>query len=707
MIIGIIGCSGYIGSRLCNELSTAHVIHGFDIQCPSPNVNMACFRLLRGGSIDQEALNDCDVIIYLGGLSGRASCSVNTWGNVYNENVNDISIVLSKLHKHKLCIYASSASVLEGSCKEPATESYTIDETLMDSYALSMATREKVVTNINVNTVGLRFGTVIGVSPSQRYDLVHIAMLMSAECNGVIRVQNGECCRSILDMRDLVRAVKIIVEHKESVSGHRVYNLSSFNTTINNIARDIGDATGARVIDDVGSSNTAVGFLQSTCKFETDFAFRFQEDSSSLISHLVKHRDELVIKKNLLKDVHCRVCDSKNMMQIVDIGPQPLANNYVDSPCDQEKFPLVLVRCRECHHTQLSYTVDPSKMFSNYQYNSGTSQTLRNYFGFLAEKCITDVGRDRGVVVELACNDGSQLDEFAKRGWSTYGVDPAVNIGAIARGKGHTIYTAFWGQDEIKDLPKEIDVIVAQNVLAHVPDPTSFLKACANVMSNDTLLYIQTSQCNMLMNGDFDTIYHEHLSYFTVASLMKIADLCELDIVDLSKQPIHGTSFLCVLKKKSATKSHGLSFTCQSMLSMEKNMGLHEDAYYVNFMKRVINIKNEIGNAVRALQSQTYKVVAYGAAAKGMTLMNYFDLSAIEYIVDDAEMKHHKYTPGTNKLILPPQALSKETGKLCIVLFAWNFEEEIMKKMKQLLSPSMDVKVIVPFPQLVVKTLRA
>ena len=227
-------------------------------------------------------------------------------------------------------------------------------------------------------------------------------------------------------------------------------------------------------------------------------------------------------------------------------------------------------------------------------------------------------------------------------------------------------------------------------------------------MGPDTLLYIQTSQCDMLYNAEFDTVYHEHLSYFTVSSLVKIAALTRLDIIDLTKTAIHGTSFLCTMRKAKGAVPL-ISDSCLRMLNAESAAGVHSDAFYINYMRRVIRFKSELTRIVGEKKSQGYKIIAYGAAAKGMTMMNFFDLSAVEYIVDDANMKHYLYTPGTNIQILPPEHLAQENPsvKLCIVVFAWNFLAEIKTKIKSILGAGGERAVVLvsPFPRLEVTNL--
>lgn len=690
MKLAIIGGGGYIGSFLHKELSTQYDVRVFDIVPTFSHVHQ-----VRGADIATEVLQTFDVVIYLAGLSGRASCLQVSEKEVFEENIEDLLTLGRRLLPSQRLIYASSASLLEGSHDTPAQESYPIQETLLDPYARSMHQREQHVKTLSVPTVGLRFGTVIGVSPKQRHDLVHIAMVRSAYLQNIIRVQHPRCCRAILWMQDLLQAVSALLRNPSSWTGHKVYHLASFNATIRSIAEAVSVHTNIPL--ELGEDGGIFGFSLDTTAFETDFAFTFHGTQERVLQELTENighlcMDDKEVSSQITQE--CRVCKGAHTHVILDMGKQPLANNYVQLPFRQDEYPLCLIRCKDCQHTQLNFTVRPEVMFRNYQYNSGTSRTLREYFATLATKILTDTQQEKGIVLELACNDGSQLDEFRKMGWETYGVDPAENLVQRGREMGHAIFSGFWGVDEFPEIPVP-DVIVAQNVLAHVPDPIRFLRHCSRVMNDHTYLYIQTSQCNMYRNGEFDTIYHEHLSFFTIASMMKAAEMCGLSITEVTKQPIHGTSYLFQMRKQTVVPHHLPSV--MEARQEEAEVGLYSDAFYDTYRERVMHIKQWVCSKLAEFAQQGIPWVGYGAAAKGMTLLNFFDVHGMEYIVDDATMKHHKYTPGKNIIILPPTRLQEDKRTLVVVVFAWNFMEEILQKVKSLREGT-KTYILQPFP---------
>ena len=372
----------------------------------------------------------------------------------------------------------------------------------------------------------------------------------------------------------------------------------------------------------------------------------------------------------------CRVCKGANMRVILDIGEQPFANNYVKEPCEQPKYPLTLTRCLDCSHTQQNFDTPPNSLFSNYQYIS--SKVLIPYFSWMADYVITENKRLTGTVLEIGSNDGSQLDEFYKRGWKTYGVDPAHNIVDTVEHKNHDLRVGFWGTDSFDDIPIP-DVIVAQNVCAHVPDPVKFLRACRDSMDLATSLYIQTSQCDMYTNGEFDTVYHEHFSFFTINSMKKAAELAGLIVTNVIKTPMHGNSFMFTMRRVETTIEDPI---------------IDFDEYSF----KIAGIRQWVQNTINECIGTGHTIVAYGAAAKGMTSLNYFDIAdKIDYIVDDSPMKQGKYTPSTNIKIVSPDTLYKDERKLAILVLAWNFSKEITENIRTRKIQT-ETSIIYPYP---------
>lgn len=369
------------------------------------------------------------------------------------------------------------------------------------------------------------------------------------------------------------------------------------------------------------------------------------------------------------------------MTVLYDFGKQPNANHYLSCPEGSlDEYPLRLDLCKNCYHTQLSYTIPPQEVFSNYIYLSGTSNTMREFFRDFADKSIQESGvAGQGTVLEIACNDGSLLDWYKERGWRTFGYDPAQNIHAISSAKGHDVTVGFWGPDPIPEYPP-LDIIVAQNVCAHVPDPVAFLAKCREVMNDSTILYVQTSQSEMIERGQYDTAYHEHLSFFTVRSMDiagKMAGLC-LDGVE--KTPVHGSSYIFRFRLQSKT-----DITQNPIYQYEKEIGLYDDLQYYVYVEKVNELSSWLYKWQLKLTKKGAKLVGYGAAAKGMTVLNSLKWSMpLEYIADDSKFKQEYYATNRKYYISPADRLSASSEPLAIYVLAWNFIDEIKQRVNKI-----------------------
>jgi len=367
----------------------------------------------------------------------------------------------------------------------------------------------------------------------------------------------------------------------------------------------------------------------------------------------------------------CRVCENVDLTLILDLNEQPLANSY-HSGEDLPTFPLELVLCEECFHLQLSVVVNPDLMFKDYLYVSGTTKTLRDYFDDFAER-FPKV--DGGKVLDIACNDGSQLDAFKKRGWITYGVDPAENLFSTATEKGHNIICDYWTDEVALKLDTTFNIITAQNVFAHTHDIFGFLQSCKKVMDKNSKLFIQTSQATMIANNEFDTIYHEHLSFFSTISMIAIVERCGLKLEDVFIAPIHGNSYVFQIgfdKSKDSVKSK---------LESEKSIGLYDIETYKKYAAKCSSITRDLKDIIESYKDKGYIVVGYGAAAKGNTLLNFGEID-LDYIVDDNPLKHNLLTPGRDIPIYNPSVLVSESDNLVIIPLAWNFYKEIKQRVE-------------------------
>jgi 2-polyprenyl-3-methyl-5-hydroxy-6-metoxy-1,4-benzoquinol methylase len=377
---------------------------------------------------------------------------------------------------------------------------------------------------------------------------------------------------------------------------------------------------------------------------------------------------------NCREKKNCICCDSDILTEILDLTDQPLANSYHLIDEDLDSFPLKLNLCNKCFHLQLSHIVNPDLLFKNYLYVSGTTKTLRDYFEWFVKFVTERTNLLNGKVLDIACNDGTQLDCFKKKGWKTYGVEPAENLHKICS-ENHEVKCGYFDENMFTET---FDVIIAQNVFAHNENAKKFLDDCEKIMNDNSVLFIQTSQSEMIVNNQFDTIYHEHLSFFNVNSFNELTKRTKLNLIDVIKTPVHGISYVFILSKKKMN-----NFLIQNHIDVEKEKGLLKKSTYDDYKRKVYNIVNEFREVIESHRSLGFKIVGYGAAAKGMTFLNFAKVR-MDFIIDDNELKQNLYTPGTDILILPVSHLSSymEDEKVLYVPLAWNFFDEIKNRIK-------------------------
>lgn len=383
--------------------------------------------------------------------------------------------------------------------------------------------------------------------------------------------------------------------------------------------------------------------------------------------------------KDTTKLGNCLACGSGELVPMLDLNDQPLANAFKEEAEDSEPyFPLAVNMCEECHHLQLTHAVNPKLIYEHYLYVSGTSSSYTTYMSWYAkfaqETYMSWASSFPTSVLDIGCNDGSQLDAFASLGFNTYGVDPAENLHETSKAKGHKVVCGFWNKKSIEKLKHDqYDIIVAQNAFAHNPDPVKYLKLLEPLMGKKSLFFIQTSQADMVRNGEFDTIYHEHVNFYCINSMYELARRAGMYLVDVIKTPIHGTSYVFVLSTHNLRPKH-----VKNLLAMEAD--LMEPATYKKWADKTAHIKDEFIKICKEYVIDGYKLVGYGAAAKGMTLLNYVDVK-LDCIIDDNPLKQGSYSPGKDIPVVSIEHLREyQKDKILFIPLAWNVYKEIKDK---------------------------
>lgn len=381
----------------------------------------------------------------------------------------------------------------------------------------------------------------------------------------------------------------------------------------------------------------------------------------------------------------CRACESANLRPVLSLGRTPLANALLSAEQlgqPEGTFPLDLVFCADCALVQITETVPPEVLFSEYLYLSSFSDTVVQNAEGIARRMMSaeGLGPD-SLVVEIASNDGYLLQHYHHKGVPVLGIEPAANIARVARDeRGIPTLCEFFGTKVARDLAtlgQRADVIHANNVLAHVADLNGVVRGIGVLLKPRGVAVIEVPYVKDLIDHcEFDTIYHEHLCYFSLTALDRLFRRHDLVIRDVERIPIHGgTLRIFVSRKDTAVPSAAV----QALLAEEEAWGVQREAFYTGFGDSVGRLKGELLRLLTALKGQGKRIAAYGASAKGSTLLNYFGIGedVIDFVVDRSTVKQGRYTPGTHLQILAPAALLERRPDY-LLLLSWNFADEIL-----------------------------
>lgn len=388
------------------------------------------------------------------------------------------------------------------------------------------------------------------------------------------------------------------------------------------------------------------------------------------------------------KTALCRFCRAELRFSFVDLGMQPLCESYVDADhlnSVEYFYPLHVWVCERCLLVQLEEYVRPEDIFTEYAYFSSYSdswvQHAKDYVAMIVERLGLD---DGSLVVELASNDGYLLQHFLPLNIRVLGVEPAANIAKVAVAKGVPTVTKFFGEETAQELVAEgekADLIIGNNVLAQVPDLNDFVAGMARLLKPEGVLTLEFPHLLRLMKeNQFDTIYHEHFSYFSLLSTEKIFEAHRLTIFDVETLPMHGGS-LRVYGRHRDDDSKPTQDRVQKLRDLERNEGLHRIETYQSFAEQVKETKRNLLQLLIDVRRQGKTVVGYGAPGKGNTLLNYCGIRTdfLDFTVDRNPYKQGRFLPGTHIPISHPDRI-RETRPDYVLILPWNFKEEIMSQ---------------------------
>lgn len=392
------------------------------------------------------------------------------------------------------------------------------------------------------------------------------------------------------------------------------------------------------------------------------------------------------------------------MKKFLSLGPTPLANGFLKKEQLQFResyYPLDVYFCENCDLVQLMDVVPPEVMFRKYPYLSSMTNTLRTHFAMLAKEIVERFDLDSdSLVVDIGSNDGTLLKSFRSLNCNTVGVEPATNIAKIAQEAGIETVNDFFSEtvaSKVSRAKGKAKVITGTNVFAHVNDLDGLLRGISTLLDDNGVFVIEVPYLvDLIERREFDTIYHEHLSYYALRPLVVLFKRFNMRIVDVKRIGIHGGSIRVYIQK---TKSKGpTAETVAELLTIEKKLRLDVATTYFEFAQYVANVKDRLVRLLRQLKEEGNRIVGYGAAAKGNTLLNYCKIGSetIDYIVDKTPLKQGLYTPGTHIPIAPPEKILEDMPDYVLTL-AWNFLDEILQNEERY--RGLGGKFIVPIPE--------
>lgn len=390
-----------------------------------------------------------------------------------------------------------------------------------------------------------------------------------------------------------------------------------------------------------------------------------------------------------MKNAHpspCIVCGSHDVELFLDLGTTPLANKFLSAEqlsAPEPSFPLRVGLCPTCKHVQLLDRVPPAAMFDDYLYISSASDTLKAHLfdlsDIVSERCRLT---SDDLVIDVGCNDGTLLEGFRRHGVKVLGVDPAKNLVGFTEQKGIDRHVGFFNSASAKEIVAkwgQARVITATNTFPHIPALHDFVEGLQTALAPGGCFVVEAhSLFDILDQVAFDTVYHEHVSYWALAPMMRLFAAHGMEVVNAERVPIHHGQLRVFVQRRGEGK---VLPGVQEVLELEKKHGLDRMDTYRAFAERVAGIKRDLNRAIDELRADGKRVVGYGAPAKGNTLLCYLQLGPdkLDYIADKSRLKQGLFTPGMHVPVVPPDRILADQPDYLLIL-AWNFADEIMQQ---------------------------
>ena len=404
----------------------------------------------------------------------------------------------------------------------------------------------------------------------------------------------------------------------------------------------------------------------------------------------------------------CSFCKSKNIEILVEFGQMALAGGFLreQSFSSEKKYPMTLIYCKDCFMVQILEKIDPIEMFNDYFYFSSAINTLTEHFTEYASEIKEKFNlSEKSKVLEFGCNDGVLLKPLSKTGiGKIIGVDPAINVINTIDNENIDLFPGFFDEkmsEAVKKEYGELDVIMANNVFAHIVDINSTTRGVKNLLSKDGVFVFEVHYLgNVISDLQYDMIYHEHIYYYSLVSAIEHFKRYEMTIFDIKQIHIHGGSLRFYVTHTESNLASDISSSVKKILKKETSAGYREEDTYKDFAQSIYKLRDDLNSLLKDLKNQGKKIYGYGASGRANTVLQFcnIDSSLIEFIIDDAPAKQGYFTPGSHIEITTPDILLGEEKPDYILLFAWTFETEIRKRNKDFFNNG--GKVILPLPEI-------
>tara|TARA_Y100000816_G_scaffold292599_1_gene288951 strand:- start:418 stop:2982 length:2565 start_codon:yes stop_codon:yes gene_type:complete len=414
------------------------------------------------------------------------------------------------------------------------------------------------------------------------------------------------------------------------------------------------------------------------------------------ITHTIKHVFVDEKEKDLLLKSYkfdCRSCGNTDLKRVVSLGYQPLANSLLKDKKEKgDLYPLEMNYCDKCHNCQLSVAVDPKKMFSKYLYTSSTSKSFRDHFQTAAKKYIKNFNLNpkKSYIIDIGSNDGIGLKPFKDLNFKKIqGIEPAKNLAKLSNQNKIKTFNGFLTKKNLKEIPKNADLVMASNVFAHSDNLKEMIKCMIHLVSKNGVIVIEVQYLlNTLKDLTFDNIYHEHYNYWSLTSLINFFNQFNLKIFRAEQISTHGGSLRIYINKNNKYK---IEKNIKELIKKEEKFGIKKYDTYKKFGEKIYQIRENVIKNIKKIKKQNYQIIGYGAPAKATTALNFFGISKeIDFIIEDNKLKHKKYIPGVKIPIYPKKNIKNK--KTIILVLAWNFFEDIKKNNIDLKAKFLSIK---------------